>query len=315
MILFEDVEPGAVHHDRRGRPAPARIKVVGVGGGGGNAVNRMIQAGIRGVDFIAANTDLQVLRVNKAPHEAPARPHDRRGAWAPGRTPRSARTPPSRTPSGSPQTLAGSDMVFVTAGMGGGTGTGRGARRRAARLRGGRPRRRHRLEALRLRRAAQAPLRRGRHRRAARVRRHAHHDPERAALRLRRAERDDLGGVPHRRRRPPAGRAGDQRPDHRARRREPRLRRRQDGHGEHGDGPHGDRHGDGRAPGRRGGAERHLEPAPRGAVDPGRARHPDQRHGRRRPDARRGERGVQRHPAGGGRGGEHHLRPRPGRRP
>ena len=49
--------------------APARIKVIGVGGGGGNAVNRMIQAKLRGIDFIAANTDLQALRRNEAPNK------------------------------------------------------------------------------------------------------------------------------------------------------------------------------------------------------------------------------------------------------
>ena len=67
MILFED-EASAVPTITIGEDvvSPARIKVVGVGGGGGNAVNRMIQAGIRGVEFIAANTDLQVLKVNRA---------------------------------------------------------------------------------------------------------------------------------------------------------------------------------------------------------------------------------------------------------
>ena len=67
MILFED-EGSATPAITMGEEilTPARIKVVGVGGGGGNAVNRMIQAGIRGVEFIAANTDLQVLRVNRA---------------------------------------------------------------------------------------------------------------------------------------------------------------------------------------------------------------------------------------------------------
>src|SRR5256885_2060012 len=67
MILFDETRntPPTILLDEDA-PTPARIKVVGVGGGGGNAINRMIQTGIRGVDFMAANTDLQVLRVNRA---------------------------------------------------------------------------------------------------------------------------------------------------------------------------------------------------------------------------------------------------------
>ena len=77
MILFDDAAPGSLPISLNDDVTPpARIRVVGVGGGGGNAVNRMIQAGIRGVDFIAANTDLQVLKVNRARREAPARAHD-----------------------------------------------------------------------------------------------------------------------------------------------------------------------------------------------------------------------------------------------
>ena len=66
MILFDDEPRASLPISLNDDTAPARIKVVGVGGGGGNAVNRMIQAGIKGIDFVAANTDLQVLRVNRA---------------------------------------------------------------------------------------------------------------------------------------------------------------------------------------------------------------------------------------------------------
>ena len=71
MILFDDDDAGSKRTSRtitfsEDSAPPARIKVVGVGGGGGNAVNRMIQAGIKGIEFVAANTDLQVLKVNRA---------------------------------------------------------------------------------------------------------------------------------------------------------------------------------------------------------------------------------------------------------
>ena len=71
MILFDEPQkrpdlPITLDTDDS---VPARIKVIGVGGGGGNAVNRMIQAKLRGIDFIAANTDLQALRRNEAPNK------------------------------------------------------------------------------------------------------------------------------------------------------------------------------------------------------------------------------------------------------
>ena len=316
MILFDDDDAGSKRTSRtitfsEDTAPPARIKVVGVGGGGGNAVNRMIQAGIKGIEFVAANTDLQVLKVNRARDEAAARDHDvpRHGRRVePGRRPQ-RRARGRREDHGGPRRV-GHGLRDRRHGRR--HGDGRRARRRAARVRGRGARRRDREQAVRVRGAAQAPLRRGRHRRAARVRRHAHHDPERAPLLVRGPQRHDVGGLPHRGRRPAPGRAGDQRPHHGARHREPRLRGREDGHGEHGDGAHGDRHGDGRAPRRRGRPARDLEPAPRGAVHPGRPRDPHQRHGRRGPHARRGERGLRDHPAGRRRGGERHLRPRPG---
>ncbi|MCL4809511.1 MAG: cell division protein FtsZ, partial [Thermoanaerobaculia bacterium] len=102
---------------------PARIKVVGVGGGGGNAVNRMIQAGIRGVDFLAANTDLQVLKVNRAAQKIQLGIATSKGMGA-GSNPEIGRTAALEDAERIAEALSGSDMVFVTAGMGGGTGTG-----------------------------------------------------------------------------------------------------------------------------------------------------------------------------------------------
>ena len=124
MILFEDEgSRGPAITIGEDVTTPARIKVVGVGGGGGNAVNRMIQAGIRGVEFIAANTDLQVLRVNRAGQKIQLGVSTAKGMGA-GSNPEIGRTAALEDAERIAETLAGSDMVFVTAGMGGGTGTG-----------------------------------------------------------------------------------------------------------------------------------------------------------------------------------------------
>ena len=103
---------------------PAKIKVIGVGGGGGNAVNRMIDAKLRGIEFIAANTDLQALAQVPGAGQAAARRRSSPRAWAPAPTPRWAARRRSRTPSSILEMLDGADMVFLTAGLGGGTGTG-----------------------------------------------------------------------------------------------------------------------------------------------------------------------------------------------
>jgi len=124
MILFDDPAPGSlpINLNEDGTP-PARIRVIGVGGGGGNAVNRMIAAGIRGVDFIAANTDLQVLRVNRATVKLQLGLTTARGMGA-GSNPEIGKNAALEDAERIAETLKGSDMVFVTAGMGGGTGTG-----------------------------------------------------------------------------------------------------------------------------------------------------------------------------------------------
>src|SRR5688572_7820670 len=101
----------------------AKIKVVGVGGGGGNAVNRMIEAGIKGVEFIVANTDLQALNASKAPIKIQLGSKSTRGLGA-GSNPEVGRQAALEDHEKLLDVLEGSDMVFVTAGLGGGTGTG-----------------------------------------------------------------------------------------------------------------------------------------------------------------------------------------------
>ena len=101
----------------------ARIKVIGVGGGGSNAVNRMIDAGIKGVEFIVANTDLQALNASKAPMKIQLGSKSTRGLGA-GSNPEIGRAAALEDTEKLLDILEGSDMVFVTAGLGGGTGTG-----------------------------------------------------------------------------------------------------------------------------------------------------------------------------------------------
>jgi cell division protein FtsZ len=101
----------------------ARIKVIGVGGGGGNAVNRMIEAGIKGVEFIVANTDVQALNASKAPIKIQLGSELTRGLGA-GADPNIGRQAAIEDTDKIMDVLEGADMVFVTTGLGGGTGTG-----------------------------------------------------------------------------------------------------------------------------------------------------------------------------------------------
>jgi cell division protein FtsZ len=101
----------------------ARIKVVGVGGGGGNAVNTMINAGLPGVEFIAANTDAQALRVNLSPIKVQLGEKITKGLGA-GANPQVGRKAAEEDIERIREYITGADMVFITAGMGGGTGTG-----------------------------------------------------------------------------------------------------------------------------------------------------------------------------------------------
>ena len=96
----------------------AKIKVVGVGGGGMNAINRMIEAGVRGVDFIAVNTDAQVLNASKAEKKIQL------GVLGAGGDPEKGKEAAVKAKKELEECLKGADMVFVTCGMGGGTGTG-----------------------------------------------------------------------------------------------------------------------------------------------------------------------------------------------
>jgi cell division protein FtsZ len=101
----------------------ARIKVIGVGGGGGNAVNRMIDAGMDGIEFIVANTDLQALRMSHAPVKIQLGVKLTNGLGA-GANPEVGRKAALEDSDKIIEVLEGADMVFITTGLGGGTGTG-----------------------------------------------------------------------------------------------------------------------------------------------------------------------------------------------
>src|SRR5512147_217245 len=108
------------HEDPRNN---AKIKVVGVGGGGSNAVNRMIEAKVEGVDFITANTDLQALQMSRAPIKIQLGVKLTNGLGA-GANPEIGRKAALEDADQIIEALEGADMVFVTTGLGGGTGTG-----------------------------------------------------------------------------------------------------------------------------------------------------------------------------------------------
>jgi len=101
----------------------AKIKVIGVGGGGGNAVNRMIESGLEGIEFIVANTDLQALRMSHAPVKLQLGVKLTNGLGA-GANPEVGRKAALEDSDKIIEALEGADMVFVTTGLGGGTGTG-----------------------------------------------------------------------------------------------------------------------------------------------------------------------------------------------
>ncbi len=102
---------------------PASIKVIGLGGAGGNAVNRMIEAGLSHVEFVTANTDSQALRRNKAPVRLQLGERITKGLGV-GGNPVLGRQATEESRDRLAEVMTGADMVFVTAGMGGGTGTG-----------------------------------------------------------------------------------------------------------------------------------------------------------------------------------------------
>ncbi len=101
----------------------AKIKVIGLGGGGGNAINRMVESGVKGVEFIAANTDLQVLNTSKADIKIQIGANLTDGLGA-GAKPEIGKEAALESKKEIEDALSGADMVFITSGMGGGTGTG-----------------------------------------------------------------------------------------------------------------------------------------------------------------------------------------------
>ena len=113
-------KPNPAEDENIGR---AVVKVMGVGGGGSNAVNRMIELGLTGVDFVAANTDRQALTSSLAPTRLQLGPRVTRGLGA-GGDPRIGSAAAMESSREIAAALRGADMVFITAGMGGGTGTG-----------------------------------------------------------------------------------------------------------------------------------------------------------------------------------------------
>src|SRR5213082_3611809 len=101
----------------------AKIKVIGVGGGGGNAVNRMIQAGIKGIEFLVANTDVQAMRTSLASNKIQLGAKLTKGLGA-GANPEIGKQAALEDTDRILEALSGADMIFITTGMGGGTGTG-----------------------------------------------------------------------------------------------------------------------------------------------------------------------------------------------
>ena len=102
---------------------PAKLKVIGVGGGGCNAVNRMIRAKVEGVEFITANTDLQALKMSQAPVKLQLGAKLTKGLGA-GANPEVGRKAALEDTDKIIEALEGADMIFITSGLGGGTGSG-----------------------------------------------------------------------------------------------------------------------------------------------------------------------------------------------
>jgi cell division protein FtsZ len=124
MITFDEKPEGGtlgVQFDEE--QLTAKIKVIGVGGGGGNAVNRMIQAGIKGIEFLVANTDVQAMRNSLAPTKLQIGGKLTKGLGA-GANPEVGKQAALEDTDRILEALHGADMIFITTGMGGGTGTG-----------------------------------------------------------------------------------------------------------------------------------------------------------------------------------------------
>ena len=292
----------------------AVIKVVGIGGGGTNAVNRMVDAGLKGVEFIAVNTDAQALQMCDADIKLQIGDQLTRGLGA-GADPEVGYGAANESRDEIKEALKGADMVFVTAGEGGGTGTGAApviaevAKQEVGALTVGVVTKPFDFEgSQRMRQAGRG------HRPPARAGGHDDRDPQREAARRRGAPHQHPRRLPRGRRRAAPGRAGHHRPDHDPGADQPRLRRRAHDHAGRRLGADGHRRGVRREPRGRGGQERDLEPAAR-AVGRGRHGHPAQHHRRHRPGPVRGQRGGRDHPGRRGPELEHHLRRGRRRRP
>lgn len=129
MNLFDDLELVPINQQQvkisleENGVQGAKIKVVGIGGGGGNAINRMVEMGLKGAEFISINTDLQALQTSKAPIRLQIGASLTKGLGA-GANPDVGRQAALEDADKIMELLEGSDMIFITAGMGGGTGTG-----------------------------------------------------------------------------------------------------------------------------------------------------------------------------------------------
>jgi cell division protein FtsZ len=124
MITFDETPgPGKLKISLEEDQLTAKIKVIGVGGGGGNAVNRMIQAGIKGVEFLVTNTDVQAMRGSLAPVKVQIGAKLTKGLGA-GANPEIGKQAALEDTDRILEALSGADMIFITTGMGGGTGTG-----------------------------------------------------------------------------------------------------------------------------------------------------------------------------------------------
>ena len=285
----------------------ARIKVIGVGGGGGNAVARMVQRGLSGVEFMVANTDSQALKNSPAPMKIQIGSKLTKGLGA-GADPNVGRQAALEDTDQLIQALSGADMVFVTTGLGGGTGTG--AAPVIASLA-------TELGALTIAVVTRPFKFEGKKRFA----------QAEAGLDALRECVDTVITIPNERLLSVIDRSTSMLdafstaddvlrqaiqgisdlilvPGHD----QPRLRRREDDHVGHGRGDDG--HGDGRGlvARARSGAARHLEPAARGRLGQRRARRDHQRHRRSRHVVDGSERSADGHPGSRARRRQHHLR-------
>ena len=275
----------------------AVIKVVGVGGGGTNAVNRMIDAGLSGVEFIACNTDAQALQMTDADIKLNIGSGLTKGLGA-GANPQVGQGAAAESRDDIKEALKGADMVFVTAGEGGGTGTGAApviaeiAKNEIGALTVGVVTRPFEFEGSQRARQAQEGIDRLREMVDTLI-----VIPNEKLLSIVERRTSDPRRLPRGRQRPAPGRPGHHRPDHDPRPDQPRLRRRPRDHGRRRLRADGHRLVGRREPRLRGRQGGDLLAAA-GGVRRGRHRHPAQHHRRQGPRAVRGQRGRGADPLG-----------------